>query len=432
MKRLLLIVVCVMLAMPIVHGQDVETTPEEALSAEEQEPNPADFATIATLEAIQQDVQQHARIIELRSEHAEAIFDYWDAISIFLTIGGVIFGAAGIFSLRQLSNAKEELDSAVKKAGEVQKTLDAIKSDAQNQGNQIANNRKNLQLANNLQSVAENQHRFGDLEGALAIYDRVLAIDPENLWALYMKGYILTKKLQFSDALEILEKALIVDSEFYYALATRGFVKRRIGEKYDDELAKLELQVDRDEHIASRDKYFEEARIDLETALEAVHNLVDADGESWWGALGGLYKRQGNLDMALSRYGKAAKVTPTSSYPAINLAILELHKGDEKYKIDFSKAATYAKREVDAAPEAYWPYGDLVIAYLVLNRTAEAEKRFDDLISLIPTGVKDVLPRINDTLTQAVVDLRKLGEEEQATAIEKFISERLAKHLTLS
>ena len=119
-------------------------------------------------------------------------------------------------------------------------------------------------------------------------------------------------------------------------------------------------------------------------------------------------------------------MTPTSSYPAINLAILELQTGDKNYKDDFSKVAAFAKREIDADPETYWPYGDLVIAYLMLNSIAEAEERFDELASLIPTGVKDVLPRIHDTLAQAVVDLRRLGEEEQATAIEKFVSERLA------
>jgi tetratricopeptide (TPR) repeat protein len=182
-----------------------------------------------------------------------------------------------------------------------------------------------------------------------------------------------------------------------------------------------------EDNKAKRDQLYSEAEVDLWSALNAVERLVDADGESWWGALGGLYKRQDRFDEALKCYRRAAQTTPTSSYPAINQALLELKQGDDHYSDSFKRVAKLAQREINADPDNYWPYGDLVIAELVLNRVDDAATCYEELLLLIPKKVTDVLPRVHDTLNDIADDLRARNRVEQADAIEKFMNERLAR-----
>ena len=80
----------------------------------------------------------------------------------------------------------------------------------------------------------------------------------------------------------------------------------------------------------------------LLAALKLDPHLTDAEGESYYGSLGGLYRRQGRYEDAIEAYLQATRVTPTSSYPLINLASLFWHEG----KLD--EARQYFQRVHDA------------------------------------------------------------------------------------
>ena len=57
-------------------------------------------------------------------------------------------------------------------------------------------------------------------------------------------------------------------------------------------------------------------------ALQLDPVLLTPDGESYYGTLGSLYRRQGRIEDALDTYRRAADVTPQRSYPFVNLAML--------------------------------------------------------------------------------------------------------------
>ncbi|QPC84436.1 tetratricopeptide repeat protein [Phototrophicus methaneseepsis] len=444
-KRIL-IVLCLLLAamtlsLQTAFAQD-EATPASTLSSED---------AIATIEALQDEIEDLAQqveldseVIDIRAESLDTSFNTLEAIISALSFGGLLFGAlSAIFAflgfrnlsdrVAQVDEVKKQVDAASlevhtskTQAEQLRGELEEIRDEAKAQVAQISQNRKNVQLTSTLQYVAQNQYETGDLEGALELYDRMLEIDPENLWALYMKGYILTKTMELDRAADVLQKALSIDSEFYYALAARGFVKRRRGDEYDEEMKTLDPSTSAYQDAQqARDDLYKEASADLDRALGFVEKLVDADGESWRGALGGLYKRQGNLQKALNNYRLAAAVTPNSSYPIINRAILELKQGDENYVKSFIRVLKIADSEIIANPDDYWPYGDIVIARLILDEADKAAECFEEMEQLIPETVTDVLPRIWDTLTEAAVDLRHMGKETEAAGIDAFVAQRL-------
>lgn len=418
-KRLLIVVCLMLMVASAVLAQESEATPSPTLT------NAEAIATIEALkseiEVLAQDVTHDAELIDIRAEDLDGRFSSFESLLSVLGVIAILFGGLSsllvVVGFWNLSGTQEELNRTKEEAARLKVELDNILENASQQANQISENRKNLQLSNTLQSVAQNQYATGDIAGALKLYERMLKIDPENLWALYMQGYILTKTMGLDDAEEALNKALQIDEKFYYALAARGFIYRRRGDIEEDE----------NDNKAERDKFYVKAADDLNQALNAVNKLVDADGESWWGALGGLHKRQDNIKEAIRCYRKAAAVTPLSSYPMINQAILELKAGETGYLASFKRVAELADREIQAKPEDYWPYGDRMIALLVQGKAEEAGGCFEKLYQLIPKSVEDVLPRIWNTLNDIADDLRARNRVEQADAIEKFMNERLAR-----
>src|SRR5690606_40897737 len=86
-------------------------------------------------------------------------------------------------------------------------------------------------------------------------------------------------------------------SKFAPALANLGYVLRRRA----DQLPADDM---------NRGRLMAEAELKLREALNLAPKLVDEDGESWWGSLGGLHRRRGQLDDAIEAYKLAQQVTP--------------------------------------------------------------------------------------------------------------------------
>jgi tetratricopeptide (TPR) repeat protein len=89
--------------------------------------------------------------------------------------------------------------------------------------------------------------------------------------------------------------------------------------------------------------------------------LVDDDGEAWWGSLGGLYRRRGQTEQAIKAYERAAEVTPHSSYPFSNLAMLYMRTKDHESMMKmFKRVERIAHAETQAEVDTYWAYADLL------------------------------------------------------------------------
>ena len=198
-----------------------------------------------------------------------------------------------------------------------------------------------------------------------------------------------------------MRQALASEPDFAPALASLGFVYRRRAEQMPEGV--------------ERARAFNEAERHLTQALSLLPGLVDDDGESWWGSLGGLYRRRGQLAEAVHAYREAARVTPASSYAFVNLALLGLQQDSvEALRATWQQAQQLAAAEVRADVNNYWGYADLVTASLALGDGDEAEAALTAFFRTTPADATQVPQVLRDSLVQLAAALS--AQESQAVS----------------
>jgi tetratricopeptide (TPR) repeat protein len=259
-------------------------------------------------------------------------------------------------------------------------------------------------LALSLLTLGERQYRSQDFSGALDTYRRALELDPNSLITHYRLGYVYTQSGNLEQAQHHLTRALEIENNFAPALAGLGYVYRRIGEK-------MPLGVE-------RDRILNKAESLLLEGLAISPKLVDDDDESWWGSLGGLYRRRNQIDEAIRAYQRAGEITPKSSYAFSNLALLYVQKKDKDAMLRaYQRVEQLAWGEVQADVDNYWAYADLLTARLALGKVKEAEDVLTSVLEIAPADSPYVLESLVDTLRRLQT---ALGEKETAH-IQSFI-----------
>lgn len=222
-----------------------------------------------------------------------------------------------------------------------------------------------------LQLLAEQQLRLKNYETAVQTLQDAHTLEPENSTTNYLLGYIYTGRRKFTEAQEHLRTALKANPDFAPALAALGLAQRRMGDGATDADAQGLL--------------WTEAELNLRRALQMDNGLIDAEGESYFGTLGGLYRRQNRYQEAVHAYEKAVLVTPHSPYPIGNLATLYKYTGDnEKASEAFEKVQEIALAIIDDRPGDIWARFDLGQAYLVLGQKNKALQQYRDVIDRRP------------------------------------------------
>ena len=215
-----------------------------------------------------------------------------------------------------------------------------------------------------LQLLAEQQVRSHNFETAIDTLEQAYALLPDDHATNYLLGYLYSRK-DIDQAIVYLERALQLEPDFTPGVAALGLALRRKGDKITAPAL-----------FNERDLYWAEAESKLRAALNKDSRLTDADSESYFGSLGGLYRRQKHYYAALDAYERAYDVTPDSSYPAINLAAIHKHLGND------DSAATYFQRVVQLAvltldddPRDVWTRCDYAQALMVLGDAGAAMKQ---------------------------------------------------------
>jgi len=253
-------------------------------------------------------------------------------------------------------------------------------------------------LALTLLPQGERQYRCKDLSGALDTYERALALNESNPLVHYRLGYIYTQRAAFDQAEKHLTRALALAPDFSPAAAALGYLYRRRAEVTPPGPAREKLL------FAAEEK--------LRAALQQSPRLLDEDGESWWGTLGGLYRSTGHTRKAVRAYQQAAAITPYSSYPLGNLALLRGKPGDLDAMLDtFRDVERLARAEVQAAPDDYWPYADLLLARLALGKIQEAEETLNTMRRLMPPD----MPHAAASLARSLATLAELLPDSATT-----------------
>ncbi|HLU09727.1 MAG TPA: tetratricopeptide repeat protein [Oceanobacillus sp.] len=392
------------------------------LTAQAQEPSTDDVLERA--EAAAAAAREHAEDAARYAGDASNFLGIFEAISVAITIA---IGALGVVGVTRLFSAQNALTEARKRVNEELDTLrkefedeierrrkelielnDLLRQSAEQQKRESAR----ATLALSLLPLGERQYRAQDLKGAYETYLRALELDGNNPVIHYRLGYVAVQSDHFEDAERHLKRALEIDPDFALAKAALGFTYRRMTDSMSDS--------------PERDLLYNKAENCFLEALQKSPKLVDDDGESWWGSLGGLYRRRGQMEQAIKAYERAAEVTPHSSYPFSNLALLYMGTQDRESMMKmYKRVERIALAETQAEVDNYWAYADVLTARLALGKTQDTEDLLTIMFEIAPKESNYPLESLANTLERL---MNALGGASAAPQIPPYI-ERIRKEL---
>ncbi|MCB9437602.1 MAG: tetratricopeptide repeat protein [Anaerolineales bacterium] len=223
-------------------------------------------------------------------------------------------------------------------------------------------------------ALAEQLMREKNIDAALKACEEAARLDPDNHANNYLYGMLLIEKGQYKTAIERLEHALEIAPDFVPAIAALGLANRREGDQIDNR--------------HQRNERYNVAEARLLEAMSKDPALITQDGESYYGTLGSLYRRQERIDDALDSYRRASEITPRRSYPFVNLAMLYMEKGQEQLRDqNLLIAERNALRRLDDTPTDYWALYDLALIHLIRGNEDQAVRHFKEAFEVTPNSV---------------------------------------------
>jgi tetratricopeptide (TPR) repeat protein len=397
--------------------------------AQESTPEPAPIS--ATLDAVVQSMNEaveraeraaddarnyadDARVhMDTQLDRANGLMDLFQNViqtifGIFGIITPILAIAAGFLGFNRLNNASNELKEAKeqfeKDVQVKQAELLAVRQDLEASARQQRESAAKANLALSLLPLGERQYQANDYQGAIDTYKRALVLDPDSVVAQYRLGYVYTQAGMLEDAKAQLDAALANQPDFAPALAALGYVTRRMADKMVDSPEKSILYTDA-ERLLLR-------------ALTASPKLIDENDEAWWGSLGGLYRRRGQIQQAIFAYNKATEATPHSSYAHGNLALLYAQTGNVESMLEtYVRVEQLAWGEVQGKIDNYWGYADLLTARLALGKQEKAEEALESVLRTVPSESPEAFKMLLETLRR----LQQVLGEERGAHISSFI-----------
>jgi tetratricopeptide (TPR) repeat protein len=393
------------------------------IQAQESTAEPQPTATVITAD----DLLSQLDVAVLRAEQAADtaeqsvnisgnLLNIFDGIALLLVVGGGLLGLFGVRSIQETRRVNAELrqegdqlrerfeQEIRKREVELEAVRHNIEETSRRMAAQLQKRTDNALIAISLLELGERQYRANDYDGAISIYEAALQLDPDNPVTHQRLGYVYCQQGNVEASLKHYETAVSITADLASAIAGMGFVTRRIAEKLPPGI--------------EQDLKYNEAEQYLLKALTLSPKLVDDDGESWWGVLGGLYRRRGFLDKAISAYEQATMVTPQSSYGYGNLALLYMKRGDrDKMQKTYSRMENIAASEAIASSGNFWGYADLIVSRLALGMSKQAMDDLPIAINIAPRDADWMLEGLRDTL----VDLHQYLDTQRQPAVKNAI-----------
>ena len=227
-------------------------------------------------------------------------------------------------------------------------------SDAVNQGESASQSesieREISQEAVELCNEGIDRYYAGDLEGAIAAFEKALEIDPKfhdawnNLVVTWNKrGNILKNLGRYIEAIAAYEKALEIDPEHHYAWNGLGNTLNDLGHN-------------------------SEAKAAFETALE-----IDPEYHDAWNGLGFTLKDLGCNSEAKAAFETALEIDPKFHHACNGLGITLKNLGR------YIEAIAAYKKALEITGDQFWQaWGNRGLAFLTLGRYHEAIQNWDE------------------------------------------------------
>ena len=434
LRRMSIVFIVFLLAVPLL-AQDDAPVPTQAAPTQ---PAPTQDvqalnAAVATAQAAAAQANDAADAAGERTDQAFNLLGLFEAFGLVVTVIGAALGVFGFTRLLSAQNALTKARDEVKNELEgyrnrfenlesgTQQQLAAKQAEMQASITSQRENTSKALLANALLPLGERQYKAQDYEGALNTYERALVLDEANPVIHQRLGYVYTQKGLLDQAEYHYKRAIALEENFAPALAGLGFVYRRRGEEVERAMIQRaggSLEDVPSDDLIARDKHYNKAEQLLLQALELSPKLVDDDGESWWGVMGGLYKRRGQIDQAIASYKQATTVTPQSSYGFGNLALLYLKKQDVDRMIKtYQRVERIAEREAQAETGNFWGYADLIVSLFAQGKVEQAERELPIAIEIAPLDSPYMLSGLSETLQELTV----VVDDETRAALSRAI-----------
>ncbi len=308
-------------------------------------------------------------------------------------LGGILAALLAAAGVRTIAEYRQELNKARAELEQMHTQLQAEAENLRTQGDRAIR-------ALALMQLGEQQLEAKNTKAALRIYGEAYDLDPNNRATNYFLGELYIQEKDLAKGIEHLQRALAGGGDYAPAEAALAYA--------------LELQGDRAADVNERNRLYAEAESRFLKALQTDPAVRDINGESVYGVLGGLYKRQRRIDDAIRCYQQAERVTPQNSYPVNNLAMLYFQQGkSETAEAYFRRSAAMSTRILDGNPFDYWARFDLTVALLALGHPDDAQKQLDVALN----QVQNIRP-----LEIFLGDLTRLKESPRPpTGVDQFI-----------
>lgn len=261
--------------------------------------------------------------------------------------------------LTKIESAQQEITRLRNEVGtslaEVRLSRDELDANMHQVERQISDSYK----ASGLAQLGQRQIALGNMRAASGVFEEICALDPANPIYRYFLGDLLIRQGRVDEGIEHLRRARQDNYKYPSADVSYAYALRLRGDEEADEIR--------------RERWYHEAGDIFLGVYEIDADLVDISGESVFGALAGLYRRQGRYETALQWYEHCYRVTPNNSYPINNLAVLHFRMGHWEESIHhFKRALAKAQEKVNLRPSDHWARFDLITARVGLGATYES------------------------------------------------------------
>ncbi|MFQ3536057.1 MAG: tetratricopeptide repeat protein [Aggregatilineales bacterium] len=304
--------------------------------------------------------------------------------AIVLTIATTVGAGAFLFVSRRLTKT-------LKQAEQLHEKAEQMLQDIEQRGEAAA--RAGMLLQIGVQQMMVHNH-----SAALLTLEEARTLDPSNRAVNYYLGELYSQMGDPERAIPLLQASA---DAFPPAQAALGYALRLKAGRQSDPHLRNQLYAQAEQHFLS--------------ALERDPQARDINGASFYATLGGLYRRQGRLDDAIRAYQAASHVTPHSSYPLNNLAMLHLMKGDRGTAEEiFRKSARIAAQLVDGDPFDHWARFDLITAFIAVGEHNKAHEQLE-LLAESPPGVNAL-----ESFLSGIEALQQSGVPVDAQLLERL------------
>jgi len=376
------------------------------------------------------------RSAEQAVESVNLLLGFIEAGSVIIGIAAVGAISAGFLNTREL---RQRIDEVEKLRDNINTKFDEINAKFNELNAQVyrfeslAQSTQNLQEKTNSKldkfaeqigvfnqsfsqvALAQRQIEMNNLPEALETLENALRLTPDDAFIHYFLGDTQARQGDLKQGRDNLAKArkLAADNgeDFFDADVSYAYALRIQGDKAVDD--------------AIRQTFYTEAKTIFEKVAADRPLLQDISGESAFGALAGLYHRQGDYENAIQWYENARRATPQNTYPLINLALINFLVGNETEALKrFQRVKTLSHNRITLDPYAYWSHFDNITASVGehvcamdqnLYPKTEAEQGIIDAVELVYStarsrasidklieGIQRLLK--NDTITETQKD----------------------------